>query len=272
MAASPSTVRGRVLGLLAVLMFLAGAFTAMDAVRAWMAAYGGTPFTDWPRLLVQGSAVLRMLRSLLCLVLVMQVVPSVRLRARDDHFLTSAMALAVLGDAFLIFREGHPAWFFLVGVGAFLACHVVLTIRHLTGIRDDLARPGVKRGLVLTGAGVVAVSATVLALAWSVMKPAIDIAYVGVLSVSLWAALGTMVRADPADFPKVNQWLIACGLLLFYACDVALGVHARMVAAEGYTELILWLGMVPDLTYSWALIALALSGFRWDVLVGERST
>ena len=185
MAAPPATIRGRVLGLLAVLMFLAGLFTAMDGTRTWMAAYGGVSFGDWPRPLVQATAVLRMLRSLLCLVLVLQVVPSVRLRARDDHFLTSAMALAVLGDAFLIFREGHPQWFFLVGVGAFLVCHGVLTARHLSGIRDDLPKPGVTRRLLFAAFGVLVVSAAVVFTSWSVMKPAIDLPYVGVLGVSL---------------------------------------------------------------------------------------
>ncbi len=262
-------LRGRVLALLALLMFLAGGFTAMDGVRTWMAATGHVPFLDWPGPLSQLSAVLRMSRSVLCLVLVLQVGPAVRLRARDDHFLTSAMALAVLGDVFLIFREGHPQWFFLAGVGAFLVCHMVLTARHLSGIADDFAKPGVRGGLIGTALAVLALGATVVVSSWSVMKPPIDIPYVAVLSLSLWAAWGAVVRADDADFPRVNRWLIAGGLSLFYACDIALGINARWAAAVGYTELVLWLGMVPDLTYSWDLISLALSGFRWDVLTGE---
>lgn len=269
MATELSTIRGRVLGLLAVLMFLAGSFTAMDAVRAWMAVVGAVPFDDWPGPLVQASAVLRMVRSVLCLVLVLQVVPAVRLRPRDDHLLTAAMVLAVVGDAFLIFREGHPRWVFLLGVGAFLLCHGVLVVRHLAGLPDDLERPGVVGRLALVGVGVTALSTAVVAGSWSVLVPEVDLPYMAILSVSLWAALGVAVRADDRDFPRVNRGLIAGGLALFYLCDVALGVHARWSAAVGPIPAVVGLGLVPDLTYSWALGALALSGLRWDRWMGE---
>jgi len=264
-----ATVRTRVLVLVGLLMFLAGLFTAMDLDRTWQAVAGITPYDEWPELQVRLSAVLRMLRSVLCLLLVLQVGPGMRLRPNDDAMLTGAFVLAVTGDAFLIFREGHPQWFFLAGVGAFLLCHLLLTVRHLQGISDDLDRPGVRRGLVVSGVVVLGLSVGVVAAARAVMKPVLDSVYVGVLGLSLWAAVGAAIRADDTDFPSANRLLIAGGLALFWLCDISLGVAARMTAAEGHTPMALWIGMVPDLTYSWALIALALSGFRWDVLTGR---
>ena len=102
---SLATVRTRVLALLAVLMFLAGLFTAMDLDRTWQAVAGITPFGEWPVFQVRLSAVLRMLRSVLCLLLVLQVGPGMRLHPNDDAMLTAAFVLAGLLLTFHLLAE-----------------------------------------------------------------------------------------------------------------------------------------------------------------------
>lgn len=267
---SPARLRARVLGLLALLMFMAGTFTALDFSRMFMALTDQVAWHDWPDGLSQTSAWVRMLRSVLCLVLVGMIGPGSWLRRGDDRLLTAAFLCAVIGDAFLIFREDAPHWYFLAGVGGFVLCHVSLTVRHLTGIRDDVSRPGVVPRLAIAAVGIAAGCAALVAAFWSVLRPLVDVGYVAIMGVSLWAGLSAAIRADTDDFPVANRWLIAVGMLLFCACDLSLGIHARLVHAQDHTDLALCMGMVPDLTYSWALMALALSGFRWDVLTGRR--
>lgn len=268
--ASLSTLRSRVFGLLALLMFLAGLFTALDFSHMYMALIDHVPHDAWPNTLGQTSAWVRMLRSVLCLVLVLMIGPATWLRKWDDRLLTGAFLCAILGDSFLIFCGGAPPWVFMLGVAAFLACHGILTVRHMRGFMDDLGKPGVLARLVIAAVLITAASGGLLWAFRGVIEPPLDVPYGAALSLSLWAAVGAAIRADDNDFPSANRWLIAVGLALFYICDVALGMKVRLVQREGHTPLALCMGMVPDLTYSWALIGLALSGFRWDALTGRQ--
>lgn len=272
--------RTRVVGLVALLMYLAGLFTMQDfaefRVLFHEGCVGQTCGFTWPAGLSTLSTVLRMARTLLCGVLVLWIRPDLWLDQKDRTRLLIAFAFAALGDFFLIFGGTLPGGIeivppgqaFMMGVAAFLVCHGVLIWRHLVSFADfrsDLQRPGVAPKVwgLLAASFVPTIAAVVLT--WPYLKPAMDLPYMLILTLSLWMALTVIPRKD--DFPRVNRALIAGGLGFFYLCDVCLGLGVRLQDAMPLASE--WIGQVPNLSYSWALIALALSGYDWLALMGR---
>lgn len=280
LAASPKT-RSIVLALVALLMYLAGLFTMQDFAQ-WVVPQAdpcgsGCGPMLWPEPLTLFSRAIRMVRTLLCFGLVWLIGPTLWLTQKDRRRLLIAFALAVAGDGFLIFK-GHgiaggelfpEKISFLAGVAMFLICHGWLIARHLVSVADfksDLKRPGVAPKVWGLLALSLAPSVALLAWAWSDLKPALDITYMLVLSLSLWMGLSVLPRRD--DFPRTNRWLIAVGITLFYICDVSLGLGVRLAGSR--PEIAGIFGQLPNLTYSWALICLAMSGYHWRSLVQDR--
>ncbi len=227
-------------------VWLTGAFTAID----WAGFFHGFEGSF--------SKPSRFLRSVFCLFLAWLPLRN-SIHKRDARLLASAFVLAVIGDGFLIFTE-----VFLAGVGAFIVCHLILTWRHARGLRAALGGPGgprLKRNLVITGGIAVGITTVVTWMAW----PAIsengnqvrDLVYMAVLTLSLWVGWSTLLHAT---YPRDNAWMIAVGMTSFYVCDVSLGLRTELsgLAAD-------WCGLIPDLTYTPALMLLAISGYFWDL-------
>lgn len=277
LAASPKT-RTYILALVALLMYLAGMFTMQDFAQWWVTepcGIGCTP-PHWPESLSLFSRLIRMLRTLLCLLLVGLISGKLCLTKKDRRLLLFAFGFAVLGDLLLIFKgqvaggellsEEHS---FLVGVVVFLICHGFLIRRHFISwdnFKSDLERPGVAPRVWGLMALSFLPSVALLIWAWPHLKPALDITYMVVLSLSLWMGLSVLPRRD--DFPRTNRWLIAVGMTLFYICDVSLGLGVRLDTAVPDVADVF--GQLPNLTYSWALIALAMSGYHWRSLMQDR--
>ncbi len=281
LAASPRT-RTYVLALVALLMYLAGMFTMQDFAQ-WVVPMddpcgSGCGPMQWPEGLTLFSRVIRMLRTVLCLGLVLLISAKLWLTEKDRRRLLIAFVFAVLGDILLIFKgegltggELFPEKLsFLLGVAMFLICHGWLIARHLVSFADfkaDLKRPGVAPKVWGLLALSFLPSIALVIWAWPHLKPALDITYMAVLSLSLWMGLSVLPRRD--DFPRTNRWLIAGGITLFYICDVSLGLGVRLQSAEPFIAGVF--GQLPNLTYSWALIALAMSGYHWRSLMQDRA-
>ena len=262
-------------------MYLAGMFTMQDFAQ-WVVPMSepcgsGCGPMHWPQHLTMFSRVIRMLRTVLCLALVLLISSKLWLTVKDRRRLLIAFVFAVCGDVLLIFKgeglnggELFPEKLsFLLGVAMFLICHGWLIARHLVSFADfraDLKRPGVAPrvwGLLVLS---FLPSVALVIWAWPHLKPALDITYMAVLSLSLWMGLSVLPRRD--DFPRTNRRLIAIGITLFYICDVSLGLGVRLQTAEPFVAGVF--GQLPNLTYSWALIFLAMSGYHWRSLMQDR--
>jgi hypothetical protein len=140
-------------------------------------------------------------------------------------------------------------------------------VRHARGFVESLRPPRRTRTLSwLVASAVLAygMSAAVLGGALSVTRrmgqppgPA-EIAYVIVLTTSLWMAWGTRVRTG---FSPLNARLIAAGMTSFYLCDLCVGMSTAlgslMTRPGSFFE------NCVGFFYSPALVLLAMSGYAW---------
>ncbi len=242
----PSGKRWTVYVLVFATVWLTGAFTAID--WAVFVHRFDTVFSEPARFL----------RSVFCVALACLPLRHA-IHQRDARLLAAAFVFAGLGDYFLILTDR-----FLIGVGAFLLCHLILTVRHARGLRAALAGDGgevLRRKLVILGLVALSITGALVVWAWPVMaregNQVRDIAYMSVLTVSMWMGWTTVLHRC---YPRDNAWMIAVGMTSFYICDVALGLGTELQGSQA--ELF---GLVPDLTYTPALMLVALSGYFWDL-------
>ena len=95
----------------------------------------------------------------------------------------------------------------------------------------------------------------------------LDIVYMVTLMTSLWMAWGVLIRSF---YPRLNAWMIAIGMSFFFVCDVGLGL--KHIYQDEDSMLSALFGLLPDLTYSNALLLLALSGFVWRGALSDRTS
>lgn len=205
------------------------------------------------------SPALRYTRSILCLALAL-IISRYPLGRRDQTLIRLAFALVAVADFFVIL---HPAKM-LIGMLLFMVVHIVLAIRHARGWRASMAPPlreATVRWLIrsalfigIPGVGLLYFAAPALHKSGLFV---VDVIYLVVLMLSAWMGWGTLVRPF---FPKLNARLIAGGMSFFFLCDVALGLSHAYASNPMVSGI---LGLIPDLTYSWALLGLALSATRW---------
>ena len=196
------------------------------------------------------SAPLRFTRTVLCALLAVLAVRLARER-RDALFVLAVMAVVVAADVFLILIPR-----FLVGLGLFAVVHALLLIRHLRDLRASLARPEVRR-LLRIEALIIAAVGVGLSLVFfpqlGAMR-ALFAAYFALLLVGSWAAIATIHRDT---WPRPCAVGIAVGMVLFAICDVALGLGEAL-------RMPVLRRVVPDLTYTLALLGIVLSTVDWD--------
>jgi hypothetical protein len=143
-------------------------------------------------------------------------------------------------------------------------CHITLVVRHAWGLREALkgsAWPKLRRNLVITGLVALSITCGIVAWAWPTMletdKIPRDLVYMGVLTLPLWMGWSTVLHDR---YPRDNAWMIAVGITFFYVCDTALGL-----GTESSGTLAEIFALVPDITYTPALMLLAISGYFWDL-------
>lgn len=249
----PRTTAVVALALVGVVLWMTGVFTGMDFESL---------VHDFESDL---SPMLRYARTLLCVALVW-VTSRYPLGERDQHLVRIAFLLVAVADWFVIL---HPDKM-LIGMLVFMAVHLTLAVRHAQGWRASMAPPLrqktlrwlVRSGLIIGVPGLILLYFAAPALHKSGLF-VVDVIYLLILLLSAWMGWGTLVRPF---FPNFNARIIAVGMTFFFVCDVSLGL-SHALSGQGLVGGIV--GLVPDLTYSWALLGLALSAMRWDDVPDE---
>lgn len=194
-----------------------------------------------------GSEWLRFVRTLAA------VIPIVGLwRGRttpDARWLTAAMALVVVADAFLILRRD-----LLTGIGWFAVVQAVLVGRHGRGV--PLRRWGASdaRGMIAAGCVFVAL---VNAWLWPSLASrglALPVLGYSVLVVTTVVVAWGARHGGPLGAGAARD--AAVGMVLFALCDVTVGVGA----AFGHTSAGALVRSVTGLLYTPALLLLVRSG------------
>lgn len=231
--------------LMAVVMFVTGTYVGVD----WAAFY--YHFTS-PYPARAGYA-----RTLLCALIVV-LTRQAAVDRRDYLTLAAAFVVTLVADFFLILLD----WM-IPGTVLFIVVHALLTYRHSRGFRASLEPAERARTLTLlaaTGLVVYGGSAGLIAVVKPILEVthmlALDVAYLLILSTSLWMAWGTLIRRS---FAPRNAWYIVIGMTCFYFCDVTVGVAAALKGQRAGDVLNNLVGFF----YSPALVLLAFSGYRW---------
>lgn len=193
------------------------------------------------------SRIAKYLSILLCFGLTLAISPESGHDRRDIWTLRLAFFLTIIAD-FAIGILGY----FVAGIAVFFLVQLVYIVRHSQGfvwnrreVISGLLTLGCVAGLFfhlypgLVNAG----------LFWPVLL------YALVLAASLWLAIGTVWRDF---FPPRISFFIAGGMLLFFLCDLNVGLGAVLPDGElrSVVRILVWFFYLP------AQLLLALSGFR----------
>ena len=245
-----SLKRKRVTCLLVVIAILAASFLVMD----WLLFFrcgaveqclvGGSVYQNVAKFAVTAFAAL-----------VVFLIGKDCLSSRDRTLLQAAFVMAVCADFCMKIVSGYA----LVGIGFFMAVQTLLIVRHTRRNDGDNSFPRIL--CIPFGAGVLAAALAVSGV-FSGPKLPIVAAYGVFVICSLIAAC----RASKKGFfPAGNARQIKWGMILFFCCDVCVGVSGLVSADHSVQEIVatvahnlVWMFYTP------ALVLLALSGYRQD--------
>lgn len=232
--------------MMGLIMFLTGTYVGFD----WAGFYYGfaSPYPSRA-----GYA-----RTVLCAVLVWMLGRDCVDR-RDARLLGAAFALTLVADWFILVQDQ-----LLPGTALFFVVHGLLIVRHAAGLRASLTHKLRARSLrFLIPSALVAYggSAALMLLVAPILQRtgmlALDLAYVLVLTTSMWMAWGTLARTH---YSRRNAWMVAIGMTCFFCCDVTVGLSAALKGTTPGTVL----NNLVAFFYSPALVLLAYSGYLWE--------
>ncbi len=198
---------------------------------------------------------LKLTFTLTCTILVW----ATRARAfdRQDHTrLSVAFFIILLGDGGFFLGWSMPA------VGAFALAQIAMMVRNAKGAGAHIARGGLRSDALRAALGLAVLLAVDAALIGLVFRDflaqspgwvvALGILYALFLTASVWVAWMSPVIGY---FPSRNARLIAAAMILFYFCDITVGMGGIL---QG--ELAVVAKNVTWAFYGPALVLLALSG------------
>ena len=194
------------------------------------------------------TGVLRFVRTVLCFAVSVSIA-GFRIRFQEI-LLPLALLIAVVADYFLILEDNLK-----IGIGIFAIMQMVLTMRHLIGVRFKQLKNRVMLLAVTIGLVVLLIGNGLL---WTSLEQkglAIPVLiYSSLLSVSTVVAFATRFNLN---FSKTSSGLAFYGMILFMLCDITVGVGA----AFGHTSVGQLVRASTGLFYTPSLLLLGWSGF-----------
>lgn len=211
-------------GLLGIILFIASTFIVIN----WVSFFSGTAGGD--RMDSDYVIIAKWLVSLLCSVIAWGV-GSNAWNGDDAKKIKRIFIFSIIADTFLVLG-GFLNMAFTGGVGilAFFAVHILLFFRNTSGMKHLLSKENVVSALII-----LIVSGGFL---FFILKPMLKnspmlfifgMAYMLILSVSLWSAWSTL---KIGHLPKQNAFFTVLGLTLFYLCDIAV-IFSITLGTEG---------------------------------------
>lgn len=178
-----------------------------------------------------------------------------------DHWLLSGVFFLLSGAEVAFFKD-QPQ----IGMGIFAFSHIVMIIRHLGNIKAYIRSGELKKQFLtwlLVGAGILTIDVIILVTLFGsfTKNPLYPIlaGYSVFLCMSVGAGIATNVLGY---FPKKNAKIITAGIILFYLCDLTVGLNILFSESGKLFENVIS-SSITWLVYFPALTLLALSGINW---------
>jgi len=250
--------RTRVLGLLGIILLIAGSFMAVD----WMIFLFGI------KTIYAGVA--KPMVSVICLILVLMIGKD-GIDRKDTAILIAAFVCIVPVDILMSIVALSPnvtvsSPEFMVGGVLSIIANVLLLIRHGRGfpyLRSGLGKLKTLPGLwsflwlPLLAYGLFAVALIPL------MKPMIDVGHLAIglsysviLATSMWVAWETLRHKL---YPRINAWLASVGITCWFLTEIVGEIFNIQI------------GTISDLMFNFVwvfygtcIVCIALSGYRWN--------
>lgn len=175
----------------------------------------------------------------------------------DNRLMQLVFALMCIAEAFFLLYIPVAA------VTVFAVCQNFLIFRHGKGLIPKLLATALKQKIKLVLYAVVFSTPIIITLVLlpDFTKPSplarTVISYWTILSISVWVAAANDMLAL---FPRLNSKMIAIGMLLFYFCDICVGLD--VILPKGTIWLLanslIWVFFTPAITL------LALSCYKYD--------
>lgn len=236
-------------GLIAIAVVLTASFLVLD----WMAFFRCGAVE---RCLMEGSDFQNVAKCAVTAIMTLVVfsIGKESLCLRDRRLLQASFAVALCAD--FCFKILHER---LIGICFFMATQALLIVRHTRRNETDNSFPVIL--YVPFGAGLLAAALVVSGVFSGPMLPIVA-AYGSFVICSLVAACRVPKKGF---FPARNARQIKWGMILFFCCDVCVGLSGLVSVDHSVQEIVatvahnfVWAFYTP------ALILLALSGYRQE--------